>query len=396
MNFILRTVATAVLAFAGLAAHAVSLQVTPALPGYGQKVTVELKDMNAPTYLPVTRYSKVGNTIVVEFEYVPSTFGPFSPDFGMASLNLGELTPGNYTIQARLFNIATPKSAPEVLSRQIAVVPPDAWGLHLVPKEPDAFSAFEVLVRSAVYFDPASMRSRVEGGVVRIDFDYLGSAPASGTPPEGMSTFAAVKVAALPPGAFRIEGWGRDKATGVSEKYFTRDLNVPASVPIVEYYSVALDHYFMAASPDEIALVDAGGRGDWKRTGHGFKAWLRAGDAPPSARPVCRFYAAGPNSHFYTGDARECDYLKALEHSQRAEANARGQPFLGWQYEGIAFHALLPDSGACIGNAAPVYRAYNNRAREIDSNHRFMRDARQRSAMAVSWVDEGAAFCSAP
>jgi hypothetical protein len=171
MNRTLRTVATALLALASVAAHAVTLQVTPSLPAYGQKVMVELKDMNAPTYLPVTRYSKAGNTIVVEFEYVPSTFGPFSPDFGMASLNLGELAPGNYTIEARLFNIATPKSAPEVLSRQFAVVPPDAWGLHLVPKEPDAFSAFEVLVRSAVYFDPASMRSRVEGGVVRIDFD---------------------------------------------------------------------------------------------------------------------------------------------------------------------------------------------------------------------------------
>ena len=167
-------------------------------------------------------------------------------------------------------------------------------------------------------------------------------------------------------------------------------------MPIVEYYSVALDHYFIAAGPEEIATVDAGGRGDWKRTGQRFNAWLRAADAPPSARPVCRFYAAGPNSHFYTGDARECDYLKALEQSQRADANARGQQFKGWQYEGVAFYAVVPDSGTCPGGMAPVFRFYNMRAQENDSNHRFMVEARQKVAMSVSWKDEGVAFCSAP
>ena len=390
-----RLLVAPLLAAAGLAAHAASLEVTPALPAFGQPVAVELTDSNSMIYLPVTRYIRSGSNITVEFEYLPSSFGPPGPDFGNAALNLGELAPGNYTVQARLFNIANPKSAPEVLSRQVAVVPPSSWGLYLVPQQPNAFSAFEVVVRSAVYFDPASMRARLDGGVVRIDFDYMGNAPASGNAPEGMSTFAAVKVPALPPGTFRVEGWGRDKSTGVSELYFARDVSVAGAVPIVEYYSFSLDHYFIAAGPDEIALVDAGARGDWKRTGHGFKAWMRAADAPPSARPVCRFYAQGPNSHFFTGDAKECDFLKALEHSQRAEANARGQQFLGWQYEGIAFYAVLPEGGACPGGLEPVYRAYNNRAADNDSNHRFMREARQRTAMSVSWVDEGAQLCSA-
>lgn len=377
-------------------AQAAQLQVNPVLPVHGQAITVELTDA-APTYLPATRFTRSGSHIVVEFEYLPSGFGPPGRDFGVGSLKLGELPPGNYTIQARLFNILNPKSAPDVLVRELAVVPPETWGLHLVPKEPDAFSAFEVVVRSAVYFDPASMRARVDGGVVRIDFEYAGNAPAGGAAPPGMTTYGSVRVPALPPGTYRVEGWGRDRnnAAAATEQYFTRALNVPGAVPIVEYYSVALDHYFMAAGPDEVAMVDSGARGDWKRTGHQFKGWLRAGDASPMARPVCRFYAMGPNSHFYTGDARECESLKALEHSQRAEANARGQAYLGWQYEGIAFYAVLPEGGSCPGGMAPVYRAYNNRWKENDSNHRFTPDARQRSAMSVSWVDEGVAFCSA-
>jgi hypothetical protein len=298
-------------------------------------------------------------------------------------------------VQARLYNMSQPKSAPSVITRELAVVPPSAWGLHLVPQAPDAFSSFEVVVRSAVYFDPATMRTSVRDGVVRVDFDYNGSAPANGTAPQGMTTFAAVRVPGLQPGSYRIEGWGRDRATGVTERYFTRDLAVAGAVPVIEYYSFALDHYFIAAGADEIATVDAGGRGDWKRTGQSFKAWLRAEDAPPNANPVCRFYAAGPNSHFYTGDPAECDFLRNLERSQRAEANAAGKPFLGWQYEGIAFHAVVPHSGACPGGMKAVYRAYNNRASENDANHRFTLDAQQRAAMAVSWVDEGPAFCSA-
>ena len=214
---LLRRTAIAILgASAALGAHAASVQVTPVLPSHGQAVTVELKDV--PTYLPVSRYVKSGNTIVVEFEYAPSSFGPFSPDFGISTVSLGELAPGNYTIQARLFNLASPKSAPEVVNRQLAVVPPETWGLHLVPKEPDAFSPFEVVVRSAVYFDPASMRARIENGVVRVDFDYLGTAPAGGNAPAGMATFGAVAVPALQPGTYRGEGWGRDRNTGVTER----------------------------------------------------------------------------------------------------------------------------------------------------------------------------------
>jgi hypothetical protein len=213
--------------------------------------------------------------------------------------------------------------------------------------------------------------------------------------PAGMTTFGAAGVAPLQPGMYRVEGWGRPSTGGEPQRYFTRDFAVSSEVPVIEYYSEALDHYFLSAGADEIALLDRGAQGDWKRTGQRFKAWARASDAPVMAQPVCRFYARGPNSHFYTGDKAECDFLKGLEQRQRAESNAKGTQFLGWQYEGIAFYAVVPQANvACPAGMLTVYRAYNNRAAQMDSNHRFTVTGLQRAAMTMTWADEGPALCS--
>jgi hypothetical protein len=237
------------------------------------------------------------------------------------------------------------------------------------------------------------MRASVSGNVVRVEFTYRADAPAFGTTPAGLATFGSVALPPLAPGDYRVEGWGRSASGGEFEKFFTRDVRIAAAVPVVEFYSAALDHYFLTAGPDEIALLDSGRDGDWKRTGQKFLAWARAADAPPGSVPVCRFYARGPNSHFYTGSKEECDQLKALEQSQRADAAARGQPFLGWAYETIAFHAPMPQGGYCPYSLRPVFRAYNNRALQLDANHRFMADPMQREAMSVGWVDEGVQLC---
>jgi serine protease len=161
---------------------------------------------------------------------------------------------------------------------------------------------------------------------------------------------------------------------------------------VVEYYSDKLDHYLISAWPDEIGLLDGGT--EFKRTGERFKAWLHASDAPASAVTVCRFYASGPNSHFYTADAAECQYLKSLQEKQAADAAQKGQPFPGWQFEAIAFYAIAPQAGACPAGTLPVWRAYNGRAAENDANHRFTATEAVRRAMAVSWSDEGLAFCA--
>ena len=81
-----------------------------------------------------------------------------------------------------------------------------------------------------------------------------------------------------------------------------------ATLDAVEYYNAALDHYFVTASPDEIAKLDAGCFVGWQRTQLRFKVFDPA--TPVSgAVPVCRFYgrpAAGLDSHFYSASAAEC------------------------------------------------------------------------------------------
>jgi hypothetical protein len=226
---------------------------------------------------------------------------------------------------------------------------------------------------------------------IRVDFDYLAAFGAS--PTAGMQTWGSVKVGSPPPGTYHLEGWGRPTTGGTAEKYFTRDVVISTPSVVVEYYHDKLDHYFVSASVDEVSLLDNGGQGGWKRTGQTFHAWLNAADAPPQAVPVCRFYAAGPNSHFYTGDAGECAGLRALEQAQRAEAAGQGKPFLGGGYAAVAFYALMPQAGQCPAGTTPVARMYNGRATQGDPNHRFMSDPVLQQAMA-GWTLEGVAFCS--
>jgi hypothetical protein len=384
----------AVIATLTLPAAAQRLAVDPTLPTYGTPVAIAVEGSAYPMYLPATRYTRSGSTITIDYEYVPDTFGPFGPGFGSSTVSLGELAAGNYTVQARLYDISNPLSAPTVISTNLPVMPPAEWGIYSVPREPNAQSATQALIRSAAYFDPASMRATVSGNVVRVEFTYKGDAPATGATPAGMTTFASVDLPPLAPGVYEFEGWGKSEGDPAYERFFSKTVQVASAVQVVEYYSASLDHYFISAGPAEIASVDRGMAGDWKRTGLGFVAWSSAADAPPGAVPVCRFYARGPNSHFYTGSRKECDELKALEISQRAEAQAKGQPFLGWSYETIAFWALLPQGGQCAGSLKPVWRTYNNRALENDSNHRFTMDAAQRAAMATGWLDEGAQLCA--
>ena len=396
MGFIKRFAATAFAATACIA-HAAAPRVaaTPSIPAYGQSVNVAVSSSDWPVYLPATRYSRTGNTFTIDYEFLTDGFGPSRPDFGYLPITLGELAAGNYTIQARFFDIGRPNSAPQVVSTSLPVMPPDSWGIYTVPALPNAFEGLEAQVRSAAYFDAASMRAALSGNVIRVDFDYHGDKPVGGPTPPGMTSFAAVKIAGLAPGAYRLEGWGRDLSVSgkAPERYFTRDVMIGTLTTITEYYAPTLDHYFMSAWPDERATLDASPQMGFLRTSQSFKAWLRQADAAPGAGPVCRFYASGPNSHFYTGDAAECQYLKSLEQSQRADATARGKPFTGWQFEAIAFYALAPQAGKCPGDTQPVYRVYNMRSVQNDANHRFMVDPQQRAAM-VGWADEGVAFCS--
>lgn len=173
------------------------------------------------------------------------------------------------------------------------------------------------------------------------------------------------------------------------------------TVPVVEFYNTQLNHYFMTADPAEMAGIDHGSAGPgWVRTGMSFNAYtLDSGIGEKAA--VCRFYGdmklgpdgkrIGPNSHFYTANAFECEGVKASP---------------GWTYEALTFSVSLPFSGICESGGdsttillapdalRPVYRAYNNRYMFNDSNHRYTTDiAVYQTMINQGWIGEGVMFC---
>ena len=151
----------------------------------------------------------------------------------------------------------------------------------------------------------------------------------------------------------------------------------------IEWYNAALGHYFVTSGPEEIRSVDSGGAGPgWVRTGGEFGTYLRAGDAP-GLSPVCRFYGTpgrGPNSHFYTPNATECELVKR-------------DP--GWTYEGVAFYIQEAVNGQCPAGTTPVYRSYNGAAARNDSNHRYTVDATVfAKSTSFGYLPEGVAMCA--
>jgi hypothetical protein len=160
---------------------------------------------------------------------------------------------------------------------------------------------------------------------------------------------------------------------------------------VTEFYNTILGHYFITPDPEEAAFVDAGGAGrGWQRTGYGFKAWTSTGTDDKAY--VCRFYGSlspGPNSHFFTLSAKECNFLLYLQETKPAT-----QP--RWNLEDYSFVAVPTQSnGSCPTGSIPVYRAYNDGfGHGKDSNHRYVTDRSLLAPLfAAGWIDEGVAFC---
>jgi hypothetical protein len=381
-----RFVACAATVLAASVSHAApaSLDVDPVFPAYGLQVLLQLNNVGPAPYLPATRYQVQGNLITLDIEHAAGGYFGWPQNVAYAPVGVGELAPGAYTVQARLYDIGSPQSPPLIFTRALEVAPPDKAGAYAVPRKPGGYEKAKILVNADAPIDASSLRVTLNGTTVRVDFTFS-------TDP-GARNFASVDVAGFAPGSYRIEAYGTHANVMSPAQRYDGAFDVDMTTHVVEYYSPQLDHYFISAWTDEVAAIDAGA--GFKRTGQGFKAWLRAADAPARAVPVCRFYASGPNSHFYTADPAECQFLKSLEGKQKGEASAKGQSFRGWQFEAIAFYALAPASGACEAGSRPVYRAYNNRAAEEDSNHRFIAQERADVGTPTGWVAEGVAFCS--
>jgi len=153
----------------------------------------------------------------------------------------------------------------------------------------------------------------------------------------------------------------------------------PQVVDTIEFHNASLDHYFITAFPEEAAMLDAGVQvPGWKRTGYTFHSW-KSGTGP--GNEACRFFGTpgvGPNSHFYTISAAECDIVKANP---------------DWTFEAFAFRAVEPLSTGCAQEYQTVTRLYNN-GMGGQANHRYLTDAAEIDAtVARGWMVEGPVFC---
>ena len=162
------------------------------------------------------------------------------------------------------------------------------------------------------------------------------------------------------------------------------------TLTVKEYFNTPLAHYFITADSAEQRSVETGGAGlGWQATGQTFTVYGDTSTLLPAPgvilRRVCRFYGkpgVGPNSHFYTADDGECEFVKARDP--------------GWQFEGLVFPVVLKTAtNTCPGGFVPIYRSYNNGFARNDSNHRYVADiAVHQSMIARGWADEGIVFCS--
>jgi hypothetical protein len=155
------------------------------------------------------------------------------------------------------------------------------------------------------------------------------------------------------------------------------------TLDVIEFHNARDDQYFITADAAEVALLDRGGLGpDWSRTGASFKAWPRDA-SDPATLPVCRFYGTpgfGPESHFYTAYANECNAVRNDAH---------------WIEEGVTFRAMLPVAGTCADGADTVLRLWKPGGAVTETRHRYVVDATVAQAMqAAGWVLEGPVFCA--
>ena len=251
------------------------------------------------------------------------------------------------------------------------------------------------VVGSSLYVgnDSMTVANQSTPGVVRldpvtgaVDTSLGGITRQGGTLPGQLRAVAGTTGKAWLGGLF--DAFGGKPRTGVAA-WGTLTLQ---QITVYEFYAPSLNHYFRTANAEEAAALKANPSLGFNATGNDFRAFHRSA-YPADARPVCRFYGSvtpGPNSHFYTVDADECAAVRALQYTQSAD-NPR------WNFEEVAFAIYTPVAANACPPVAPmkVYRAYNNRAAQGDSNHRLTTDTITYNQMiAQGWSGEGVVMCA--
>lgn len=278
-------------------------------------------------------------------------------------------------------------SLPMSVAAQVFELDPRKYPVTFDPPSPQAFQSFDVSF-VAYPLEERPLSIKMEGNMIVIDYT------------EGSDEFATMSlptdrvrahIDGLAPGEYVVRIFKNFSPNDrLPERFHLKPepdwplsiAEAPPSVPIHAFYNGHIRHYFITASPAErerVLRAEAGW--DWYVLGENFQVWPADGPAPDAAQAVCRFYSASANSHFYTVEGAECEALR--------------QPGSGWAYEGIAFRTLVAKAGSCPQGTDPVWRLYNNRAAENDSNHRFTASTVDyRSMIESGWIGEGAVFCS--
>jgi hypothetical protein len=151
----------------------------------------------------------------------------------------------------------------------------------------------------------------------------------------------------------------------------------------VEYFHAASGRYFWTVSEPDIDALDSGRLAGWQRTGQSMFVGAVLGAYDGLAKPVCRFFDAARNVHFYSASTDECADVEAHLPELQLETRA-------------AFYVALPDpaTGACArdldinGNEflSPAYRLWN----PATSDHRYTMNAGLRDQLiAQGYVAEG-------
>ena len=176
--------------------------------------------------------------------------------------------------------------------------------------------------------------------------------------------------------------------TGGLDDVLRIDYTSPASlaggqVMVDEFYNTYTRHFGLLANQADKDFVDRGAAGPgWIRTGYQFKGYAIPGAnelRPASQAPVCRYYVPVVNTHFYSAEAADCDLVKRI----------------GGNFEGNEFWITRAATPACPTGTLAVTRLYNNRWRELDSNHRYTTSVSVVEAMKKEgWNDEGTVMCA--
>jgi hypothetical protein len=170
------------------------------------------------------------------------------------------------------------------------------------------------------------------------------------------------------------DGYVERFAINISEPEYIGVPLPPSKLIAVEFYHAGYDHYFVAASLQDVIDLDTGVHPGWVRTGYSFYVW----DGPSAGtNPVCRYYIPPGfgDSHFFSAAPDECAVALVKFPWLVKETDA-------------AFYIALPDAaGVCAANQVAVYRLWNGRQ---DSNHRYTTSTAVKTQMiAAGYVAEG-------